>query len=199
MATAFNPPLDGILLVVADLDDTLAPRDEDYLYPHVAQWLSRLKLHLAIATNRGGPPCHDAGWPWSAKFPTFEEDEERLSEIKKQLPEGTLLLTAYSYLTRRGKDRIKEAKQNGEDLGAVYKQLADEKQFLVPNALSSSDPRCDPFRRKPHGGMILEAMKHFGVDNPRHVLMIGDSDDDAGAAAEVGCQFHRVKKGVSIR
>lgn len=43
-------------------------------------------------------------------------------------------------------------------------------------------------RRKPGPGMLIEAMEHFGVD--RHdTLMVGDRNEDKGAAEAAGVSF----------
>lgn len=43
-------------------------------------------------------------------------------------------------------------------------------------------------RRKPGPGMILEAMLHYGV-TAEETLMVGDRDDDEGAATAAGVRF----------
>lgn len=43
-------------------------------------------------------------------------------------------------------------------------------------------------RRKPEAGMLLAAMKEYGI-SPEETLMVGDRDEDQGAAEKAGCHF----------
>lgn len=66
--------------------------------------------------------------------------------------------------------------------------------FAHPNAREAvyRDPR-ELARRKPGGAMICEQMVLAGIDDPRDVVFVGDSAEDAGAAAAAGCAFLAVR------
>jgi D-glycero-D-manno-heptose 1,7-bisphosphate phosphatase len=49
--------------------------------------------------------------------------------------------------------------------------------------------RKDDERRKPGPGMILEAMRVCEVSEPGQVLMVGDREEDRGAAEAAGVRF----------
>ena len=177
----FNPKLDGIKLLICDIDNTLADRDSDTLYPHVAEWFRRhpdinrttASLKFALVTNQGGPACHDAGWSISDQFPSLKQVQDRLAKIVEQLPPWTTLHVCLAYVSKGG---------------TVY----------IPKNHKPTDLVADPRRRKPSPIMIHEAMEHFNISNPQKVLYVGDRPEDKEAARRAGVRFHQVKDGVSL-
>lgn len=57
----------------------------------------------------------------------------------------------------------------------------------LPEYFNANDPR-----RKPNGGMLIEGMKHIGVE-PHETLFVGDRPEDEGAAQSAGVAFQWAK------
>lgn len=57
-----------------------------------------------------------------------------------------------------------------------------DKALTVPEYYKGFD------RRKPGPGMLIEAMEHFGIDR-QDTVMVGDREEDKGAAEAAGCDF----------
>lgn len=150
-------------LYIFDADGTLCDRSTGELLPAVLHFAGNLHkgAYVAIATNQGGPACHDAGWPWSDKYPTLAEVEARYGAIAQAL--GATLYMSLAYQTKNG--------------GLIF-----------PAGLPADDPRLNPQWRKPLPGMLLQAMADAGVP-PMNVRFIGDGEEDKAAAEAAGIRF----------
>ena len=160
-------------LIILDADGTLIDRDTGKFLPGVERWLAainhpgcRNRPALAIATNQGGPACHDAGWDFSDQFPALAEVRRRYESLAAKI-EARLYLS----LVYRTKD------------GAL----------LRPISISADDPAACEDWRKPNPGMLLAAMAEAGVE-PSDTLMIGDRPEDQKAAEAAGCYFQWAQK-----
>lgn len=151
-------------LYIFDADGTLCDRGTGELRPAVLHFAGDLhkSAHVAIATNQGGPACHDAGWAWSDKFPTLPEVEARYGAIAQAL--GARLYMSLAY----------EMKNGG---------------LIFPAGLPADDPRLNPAWRKPLPGMLLQAMTDAGISSPLDVRFIGDGEEDRLAAKAAGIRF----------
>lgn len=166
-------------LAIFDLDGTLADRDSVEIYPEMADLLRSLAgqgVKIALATNQGGPACRNAGWSWSANFPSYDEVQARLelicSEIEAITGQPPHLEVCWAYRTKAG-------------------------QLIFPDAivLLVGDVVHWESLRKPNPGMLLAAMEWAGA-TPDATTMYGDSDDDEAAATAAGIKFVRVEKGI---
>lgn len=170
------------LLIIFDVDGTIANRDEDRLLPEARdffkllyQWSAVAPLpKLALATNQGGVALRlwmeEAGWGEPEKYPTLEAVQIRLHAIQQQIPLSTMLYTAYAYQTQKTKE-----------WAPVPIQFAGQ-------------PEWGRAWRKPNGGMIQQAMVDSGIQNPQKVLFVGDRPEDQGAATAAGVGFVWVKQ-----
>jgi HAD superfamily hydrolase (TIGR01662 family) len=152
-------------LIIFDADGTLIDRDTGEILPDVeAKLLSIDVPDIAIATNQGGPACHDAGWAGSSKYPTLEEVEQKYYKLA-----NTLGATLYMSL--------------------LYTNMS--KKLYYPNGIKPDDPRANPEWRKPKPGMLLQAMTdHYAARED--TIFVGDSIDDKLASENAGIEFiHR--------
>lgn len=150
-------------LIIFDADGTLIDRDSGEFLPNVLETISNLSPDTgkAIATNQGGPACRDAGWPWSDKYPTLIQVEEKYQAIADKI--GATLYMSLAYKLKNGK-------------------------YIVPNGLHLEDLRGSPNYRKPNPGMINYASQDFRMEKSE-ILMVGDSEDDENAALAAGVDF----------
>lgn len=151
------------MLYIFDIDGTLIDRESGEFLPGVERFFTNLPDYsrFALATNQGGPACHDAGWPWSEQYPSLADVEARYGALAARL--GAKLFMSLIYQTSRG-------------------------SILAPVGLSDQDPRLNPDWRKPKPGMLLAAMAHFGA-KPQATLFVGDSEEDRQAAEAAGVSF----------
>lgn len=158
-------------LIIFDVDGTLCDRDSTALYPEVTAWLAaHPEQQVAIATNQGGVGLRywmeSGGFGEPGKYPTEEQVWERLDAILDQFPDGghfPSVQVCFAYQSRKG------------DWSPVPAGRHGVKEW-------SSD--C----RKPAPGMLLNAMRAWGVTSGE-TLMVGDSADDQLAADAAGCAF----------
>lgn len=152
-------------LVLFDIDGTLIDRDTKEELLDVESLLNSLKekgIKYAFVTNQGGPACRDAGWDFSADFPTFEEVEDYYTSLSEKY--SAKLYVCYLYQTKAGK---------------IFK----------PKALNEDDPRLNPEWRKPKPGMIIQAMQDFGIYNKEEAIFVGDGEEDRKAAELAGISY----------
>ena len=170
-----------IELLCLDVDGTVvANNTSSRILPPVVSFLTQLdtsKTKIALVTNQGAVGLRHwmeigkFGEP--EKFPTREEVESRLDQIKTQIESLTdssvKLFAAYRYQTKGANPRWGPVPYTGKD-----------------------DPRWSQEWRKPGPGMIREAMKWAKISplvGLKKVLMVGDMDADEGAAKAAGVRF----------
>lgn len=156
-------------LVIFDADGTLIDRELGVYLFDVEALFERLHnkgIYTAIATNQGGPACHDV---WGDKFPDLLFTMDRFSKIEQELK--TMCLVALAY-------------QNDKHKG-----------WYFPEGLVESDKRLSREWRKPRPGMLKEAMRYYNI-NPRRTLMVGDDEhgNDSGAAQNAGVSFLNIEE-----
>jgi histidinol phosphatase-like enzyme len=162
--------------ILFDLDGTLALKWEPALLDGRLAALQQLSVPLAIVTNQGG--IH-ARYGWLARgdperavaYPTVVSLLERLTAVTRQLPMISRTYAAF-YV--------------GHDDYQLPPDTADVKEMLptgVPFHGSWS-----PEWRKPRPEMLRQACTDLGVA-PSSALMVGDREDDTGAAAALGMRF----------
>jgi len=153
-------------MYIFDADGTLMDRETGKWLPGVVERLDQLRaarpVHLAIATNQGGPACRDACWPWSGKYPLLEDVLSKYTAVAERI--GAKLYMSLLY----------QVKSTGKS--------------ICPSDIADDDPRLNPEWRKPKPGMLLQAMADAGV-TPAETVFIGDSADDKAAAEAAGCRF----------
>lgn len=159
------------LLILLDVDGTIADRDSVEIYPKMRRFIEALgpEVEVALVTNQGGPACHDAGWDFSSNFPSLSEVNNRLGHIVKQIldmrPCEPALYVAWAYEIKNGTVIVPGGKViNGEE---------KERQLHW---------------RKPGPGMIFQAINDYGVQIDQ-VVMIGDRPEDRQAAEAAGVAF----------
>ncbi len=157
------------MLLLFDVDGTLVDRDSIELIPGRQEYIESLDkgINIALISNQGGPACHDAGWPWSDKYPTLQKAEERMEAIR-------LLISKVA-------DRPVKMYMS---LIFITKQDA----VFLPDRIDPSDPRANPWWRKPSPGMLTQAIIDFQVE-PANAIMVGDRDEDKQAALRANCSF----------
>lgn len=166
-------------LLLCDLDGTLAVKWKKELLPGVQSELARVDRPVAIVTNQGG--VH-ARYAWeqrgneerAAPYPTLETIQERITEISRRVPQverayAALFVGHYGY--------------------EMPEPAPDVVVELPTGILFHASWR--PAWRKPETGMLQQACHDFGV-LPADALMLGDSEDDQGAAERMNIPFIRV-------
>lgn len=133
--------VDMISLIIFDADNTLVDRATGDFLPGVREYLDLLnhpgcrnRPALAIATNQGGPACHDAGW--GEHYPTLARVEARYGELAEQV--GGRLYMSLLYLGKKG-------------------------DAYVPAGIHPADLRLRSDWRKPEPGMLHQAMLDAGA------------------------------------
>lgn len=174
-------------LIVLDADGTLVDRETGELLPGVEDWLGLInhpgctsRPKLAIATNQGGPACHDAGWEFSHKFPSLDVVERRYEALAERI--GAKLFMSLLYITSDGQHLVPQ--RLAEQEHASYYDGPDAK-------VGRRDPRLSPHWRKPNPGMVEAAMAWANV-SPEETLVIGDLPEDKEAAG--ACHFQWAQK-----
>lgn len=158
-------------LTIFDIDGTITDRDSTDIYPGATALIRSLSANgsrIALATNQGGPACHDAGWSFSQNFPSLEQVQERLSIIKAQVESLA-----------------------GQEIGlfACYAYKSKSGEILLPANLDPTAPEASPAWRKPQPGMLLAALA-WADARPDEAAMWGDSAEDEDAAKLAGIEFN---------
>jgi HAD superfamily hydrolase (TIGR01662 family) len=157
-------------LIVFDVDGTLAETYKNRLLPGVAEWFANrpADVKVAIATNQGGVGLRY--WMESERFgnpkayPTRDKIIQRMRYLSRRLGvPWKNVYVAYAYRNKKG------------EAGPVPAEFA-------------LDPYWRHDWRKPEAGMIRQAMADHGV-TPAETLMVGDREDDHGAAGLAGVAF----------
>jgi HAD superfamily hydrolase (TIGR01662 family) len=158
-------------LILFDLDGTLAPCDQDVLYEDAAKWIEDATAPWMVVSNQGSIGLRywmeTEGFGDPTKWQTLEGFSKRCAKLFPGISPSEyrfhiLMCTAY------------QSKTSGKWAPTP------------PNSEGFSMWRHD--WRKPAPGMLLHAMKVYGA-TPEETLMVGDSNDDLGAATAAGCQF----------
>jgi hypothetical protein len=165
-------------LICLDIDKTLVPFNGIDIYPAMAKRLRELReeadknhelLYFALVSNQGGPACFDAGWGNSSRqYPEYNEVLVRLQLIKEDL----------------------EAIVDSEvKLYACFAYKSKDGTIYLPEVLKSQRNTVNwEHMRKPGPGMIEQAMADYKVSFTE-TLMVGDSQDDYGAAKAARVTF----------
>lgn len=160
-------------LIIFDLDGTLVHPFTSDFEPGVLRWFKSKRSHpkIAIATNQGGIGLRhwrevvraeggDIGDP-NANGWTQVSVEERVNGIAQRL--GATPYMSFAYQSKKG-------------------------HWSPTPSSVEGDPRWLQAWRKPQPGMLLQAMSDAGV-TPSQTLMVGNSEDDRGAAAAAGITY----------
>lgn len=164
------------MLYIMDVDGTIAMSYSDELLPEAAKFFAEFDWEhdkLALATNQGGVGLRywmeQGGFGEPEKYPTESQVTVRLILLRDQIVgdkiERCAVYACFAY----------QSKKSGKWAPTPY--AAGE----IPNEWRED-------WRKPAPGMLLAAMKRFG-ETPENTVMIGNSDDDKGAAAAAGVRF----------
>lgn len=165
----------GPSLVIFDVDNTLADRDSTILYPDVQLWF---KAHwgehfIALATNQGGVGLRywmeRDGFGDPSKLPTESGLRQRFRTLLSGVPNSRSIQIHVCY---------------------AYQSKDSGKWSPTPPGRENSE-KWNPANRKPAPGMLLGAMRSYGV-SPEQTTMVGDSPEDREAATAAGVRFiHR--------
>lgn len=166
-------------LIIFDLDGTLAPMDSDELYPDAKQWLENTPHNpgsvmpwrsWAIATNQGGIGLRHwmekDGFGEPKKYPTLQDFEARIAKLFPDVE------NEYRWWLQ---------------MCARYQSKKSGKWCPVPE-WGTGLAMWNETNRKPAPGMLQHLMIVTGWSKAV-TLMVGDSDEDKGAAEAVGCDF----------
>jgi phosphoglycolate phosphatase-like HAD superfamily hydrolase len=183
------------MLYIMDVDGTIAMSYSDELLPEAAKFFAGFdweKDKLALATNQGGVGLRywmeQGGFGEPEEKPTAEQVQARLEKLRSQIVgkqiERCPIFVSFAYQSKKsGKWAPTPYDLSGRDLIATA--TSDDPMVkhipVIPNEWRED-------WRKPAPGMLLAAMKHFG-ETPENTVMIGNSDDDKGAAAAAGVRF----------
>ena len=163
------------MIYIFDVDNTLADRDSDQLYDHVAKWFAQHKpQRVALATNQGGVGLRAwmerDGFGDPEKLPTEQHVIHRLSHLGQQIATLTggdiLICYACAY----------QSKTSGE-----WSPQREGSQWLKS-------------WRKPGTGMLNEAMQYYKAERHEYVF-VGDNlhnnyDELAAKAAGITYTDH---------
>jgi len=154
-------------LTIFDLDGTLAPTDQDTLYPDAAAWLEDNPGIIYICTNQGSIGLRHwmekDGFGDPSRWSTPERFEARISKLFPE-PYMTVVLKCYRY----------QSKTSGL-------------WCPVPVECEGTNEWREDWR-KPAPGMLLRAME-IAQATSAQTLMVGDGKADQGAAEATGCDF----------
>lgn len=162
-------------LLLLDIDRTIVDFNDVSLYPAMVDRINEMQaenaragepLQIALVSNQGGPACHDAGW--NGNYPEYNGVLTRIQMIKENL-EAAVGRTIKVYTCYAFEDKG----------GTIY----------LPKALEGMRNSVNwNYMRKPGPGMLAAAMADAGVGF-QNTLMVGDSQDDQGAAKAARCTF----------
>jgi HAD superfamily hydrolase (TIGR01662 family) len=165
-----HAPEKGYKLVVFDVDGTLAETYKTKLLPGVGGWFERRPAEpgVAIATNQGGVGLRywmeHEGFGNPKAYPTRDRIIYRMRVLARLLRvPWKYVYVAFAYRNKKG------------EAGPVPPEFAE-------------DPYWRHDWRKPEAGMIRQAMADQGV-TASETLMVGDREDDRGAAELAGVAF----------
>lgn len=156
-------------LIIFDFDGTLSPMNKAELYPDAAAWLkANRRQRIAIATNQGGVGLRHwmetGGFGNPGGLPTLADFDNRMATIWPDPAKMPITVACFIY----------QSHKTGE-------------WSPVPRGCELLDCWRQNWR-KPAPGMLIRAMQIHNV-TPERTLMVGDSDDDRGAAIAANCHF----------
>lgn len=157
-------------LIIFDLDGTLTQWQTGEILPGVREWFidNGDRFDLAIASNQGGVGLRywmeASGFGDPEKYPTEDDFWQTIQQLVDQVPQAkaATVFVCFSYTSKKGN--------------------------TSPTPPDGDRFEWDLNQRKPFPGMLQRAMrlKHTPKDR---TLMVGDRDEDHGAAINAGCQF----------
>lgn len=172
--------VDGLDLLLLDVDGTIAERHSSQLNPNAREFFKLLAGGAAgrrtqqipavgLVTNQGGVGLRmwmeESLFGDPDQYPTLDVVRTRLAALVAQIPVETKLYVSYAYQTQRTKEWAP-----------------------VPYQFAGM-PEWSRSWRKPQPGMILAAMKAARVTDPEKVLLVGDQETDEDAAIAAGIRF----------
>lgn len=156
-------------LICFDVDNTLVKSWSTELLPGVAELfadLDQTKTRIAFVTNQGGVGLRywmeQGGWGNPENLPTEQAVYERMDKIASQLgcKNTVCVLASFAFQSKSGEWSPEPEKSSRQWLQSW---------------------------RKPAPGMIRAAMADHQTF--KNVLMVGDSEEDRGAAEAAGVDF----------
>lgn len=156
-------------LIIFDIDGTLADWKTHELLPGVKEWFdaNAPTTNIIGASNQGGVGLRywmeKEGFGEPMRYPRSSNANEHFEAVQANLDHEFKVLRCYIYQSQKG----------------LWSP--------VPNGYEDADEWRQDWR-KPAPGMLLEAVRIFGVE-PQEALMVGDSAEDQEAANRAGCAF----------
>lgn len=161
---------ENIKLIIFDLDGTLADRDSGQLLPGVAEWFAANKdsYRFALATNQGAIGLRywmeRDGFGEPGKYPDETKIMARIEQVIGSVGAPLKVYVCFAYQARSGK------------WSPFPPGLEDRVEWMAAY-------------RKPAPGMLLQAMRDAGIDDPSQALFVGNGPEDEEAAARAGIGF----------
>lgn len=158
-------------LLILDWGGTIAEFKTGAILPNTKEVLANLpaNTHIAIASNQGGVGLRywmeRDGFGQPSTYPNEQVIYDMFASGCSQLGISPKIYLSFAYQAKSGK------------------------WSPEPNGDETRNPNYWQREwRKPESGMLIQAMKDFGV-SPTETLMIGDREEDELAAFDANCQF----------
>lgn len=170
-----NEPIKDIKLLILDVDGTITAFESNELWEMPKDffreiWRMTHKPFIALASNQGGVGLRywmeKEGFGDPSKYPTEDMVHQRM------------------YLVSESVRRL-----SGVDEVAVYTAfMYQAKSTGNWSPMRANSVEWQKSSRKPAPGMLLRIMNHYDMLGEQ-TLMVGDREEDEGAAQRAGCHF----------
>lgn len=168
---------------IFDIDGTLCERDDTALMPGRAERLRSIVEsggRIALATNQGGVGLRhwmeSGGFGEPENYPTANQVEGRVKRIfdviLDEVGQAVSYAIAYRYVAKSGN----------------VSPFPDGESLYIPHPQGYIHYSWREDWRKPNGGMLTWLMDRDGYSKA-DTVMIGDRDEDRGAALSAGVDF----------
>lgn len=175
-----NEPIKDIKLLIFDVDGTIAAFESDELWEMPKAffreiWRMTHKPFIALASNQGGVGLRywmeQEGFGNPITYPIEEQVEQRMHLISESV-----------------------RRLSGVDEVAVYvSYMYQSKSKGNWSPMKENKVEWQKSSRKPAPGMLLRAMNKYSLLGDQ-TLMVGDRDEDKGAAERANCHYMTTSK-----
>lgn len=167
-------PIRDIKLLIFDVDGTIASYKSNDLWVMPMRFFENIYLmqhkpFIALATNQGGVGMRywmeSKEWGDPTAYPSEDDVRQRMHLISEKVR------------------RISGVEKVSTYMAFMY--LSSNENW---SPMKANKPEWQKSSRKPGPGMLIRAMTEYSMLGEQ-TLMVGDSDDDKGAAKRAGCHF----------